>query len=91
MRFRRAGLRHRVRQFAASAALSPAGLICGGAFGWLRRAVLVIVNFSYRGDGELDRADLARLGGTAGFRVLRNGSRAFALWNGLAFHLVRAR
>lgn len=52
---------------------------------------LVIANFSYRGDVERDRADLARLGGGAGFRVLRNGSRAFALWDGLAFHLARAR
>lgn len=50
---------------------------------------LVIANFSYRGDAERDRRDAARLGGRAGFRVVRAGTRAFTSWDGLAFHLVK--
>jgi len=46
---------------------------------------LVILNFSYRGDLEADRADVARLAADAGFSVLRNGARPFRLWDGLAF------
>lgn len=48
---------------------------------------LLIANFSYRGDAARDRADVGRLADGAGFRVLRNGTRPFALWDGVAFHL----
>ena len=51
------------------------------------RAELLIANFSYRGDAARDRADVARLADGTGFRVLRDGTRPFALWDGVAFHL----
>ena len=50
---------------------------------------LLVFNFSYRGDADLDRADVARLAAASGFRVRRAGTREFALWDGLAFHLAR--
>jgi SAM-dependent methyltransferase len=48
---------------------------------------LLILNFSYRGDIEQDRADVARLASDAGLELLRNGERAFSFWDGSAFHL----
>ena len=51
---------------------------------------LLILNFSYRADPEQDRADIHRLSGAFGFDVLRDGIATFALWDGLAFHLVKA-
>jgi ubiquinone/menaquinone biosynthesis C-methylase UbiE len=53
------------------------------------RGGFLILNFSYRGDPEQDRADIRRLSETFGFEVRRDGVPAFALWDGLAFHLVR--
>jgi len=50
---------------------------------------LVILNLSYRGDPDLDRADLARLAVRSRFVSLCDGARAFTLWDGLAFHLRR--
>jgi SAM-dependent methyltransferase len=49
---------------------------------------LVILNFSYRGDGAADRSDVERLARANGFRVQRAGSRDFTLWDGLTFLLV---
>jgi SAM-dependent methyltransferase len=49
---------------------------------------LLIFNFSYRGDADLDRADAARLAAAYGFRLQRAGTREFALWDGLAFQLA---
>ena len=51
---------------------------------------LLVLNFSYRGDAELDRADVVRLAANAGLRVLRDGTREFALWDALAFQLAKA-
>ena len=51
---------------------------------------LLILNFSYRGDGEADRAEIARLARESQFDVRRNGTREFALWDGLAFLLRRS-
>lgn len=51
---------------------------------------LLILNFSYRGDPAQDRADLRRLAGASGLEVAREGARAFSLWDGLAYHLVKA-
>jgi SAM-dependent methyltransferase len=48
---------------------------------------LVVLNFSYRGDAAQDRADLSRLANACGFAVVRDGTREFTLWDGLAFHL----
>jgi ubiquinone/menaquinone biosynthesis C-methylase UbiE len=53
----------------------------GGAF--------VILNFSYRGDLAADRRDVARLAEANTLAVRLSGVRAFALWDGAAFLLVR--
>jgi SAM-dependent methyltransferase len=47
----------------------------------------VILNLSYRGDLDLDRQDVRRLGEAAGLRVLRNGTTDLRLWDGATFHL----
>jgi SAM-dependent methyltransferase len=52
---------------------------------------LLILNYSYRGDEEADRRELADLAAEVGFRLLRAGTRPFALWDGLAFHLAKGR
>lgn len=54
-----------------------------------RDGQLLVLNFSYRGDTELDRADVARLAAKAGLRVLRDGTREFALWDALTFQLAK--
>lgn len=50
---------------------------------------LVVMNFSYRGDIDRDRADVARLADEAGFDLVRHGTREFALWDGTAFQLAK--
>jgi SAM-dependent methyltransferase len=50
---------------------------------------LLILNYSYRGDEAADRRELADLAAATGFRLRQAGTRPFALWDGLAFHLVR--
>lgn len=50
---------------------------------------LLILNFSYRGDPEQDRADIRRLSQAFGFVARLEGVPAFALWDGLAFHLAK--
>lgn len=50
---------------------------------------LLILNHSYRGDEAADRRELAELAAGIGFHLRRAGTRPFALWDGLAFHLVR--
>ena len=54
-----------------------------------RGGSLVILNFSYRGDAA-DRHDMPGLAAAQGFALLRNGTREFVLWDGLAFELRRA-
>jgi ubiquinone/menaquinone biosynthesis C-methylase UbiE len=54
------------------------------------RGDFLVLNFSYRGDPEQDRAGVRRLGERFSFEVVRDGVRAFALWDGLAFHLARS-
>jgi SAM-dependent methyltransferase len=56
-------------------------LRAGGAF--------AILNFSYRGDLAADRRDVARLAAASGLAVRFCGVRAFTLWDGAAFLLVR--
>jgi ubiquinone/menaquinone biosynthesis C-methylase UbiE len=51
---------------------------------------LLILNYSYRGNPELDRRDISRMASTVGFRIIRNGTRDFSLWDGLAFLLLKA-
>ena len=51
----------------------------------------LILNFSYRGNPDADRTDVARLASKTGFSVLSDGTRDFTLWDGLTFHLARTR
>lgn len=48
---------------------------------------LLVINYSYRGSVEADRGDIARLADDAGFRIDRNGTRDFTLWDGVTFLL----
>jgi SAM-dependent methyltransferase len=50
---------------------------------------LAIFNYSYRGDLDADRADIARLAAAHGFIVEGNGTRDFSLWDGATFLLRR--
>ena len=50
---------------------------------------LVVLNYSYRGDLDRDRADLAELAVRHGYVVERNGTRDFSLWDGVSFVLRR--
>lgn len=49
----------------------------------------VILNYSYRGDEEADRADITRLARSYGFDVEVSGAHPFAIWDGSAYHLRR--
>ena len=51
----------------------------------------LILNFSYRGDLDADRADILRLAARAGFLVLRDGTRDLSLWDAVTFHLAKTR
>lgn len=48
---------------------------------------MVILNYSYRGDLDLDRSDLAAEANAAGLCLERNGTREFRLWDGVTFVL----
>lgn len=52
---------------------------------------LLILNFSYRGYPEQDRADLRRLAAQTGLAVVREGIQPFALWDGAAFEMRKAQ
>ena len=52
------------------------------------RGSLVILNYSYRGDLDEDRRDVAGAAESR-FEIVRNGVRPFQHWDGAAFHLVR--
>jgi SAM-dependent methyltransferase len=54
-----------------------------------RGGSLLILNYSYRGDPAMDRRDMRELASRFGLKLLRNGTREFGLWDGLAFHLER--
>lgn len=47
----------------------------------------VIFNYSYRGDLDADRRDVASLARIGGFDVLVNGERRLQTWDGVLFHL----
>lgn len=51
----------------------------------------VILNYSYSGDDEADRADVNRLAKDNGFDMLIAGERPFSIWDGSAFHLRKHR
>jgi SAM-dependent methyltransferase len=46
---------------------------------------LAVLNLSYRGDPDLDRADAARWAGAHGLVLEASGTTPFALWDGAAF------
>jgi SAM-dependent methyltransferase len=48
---------------------------------------LAIFNFSYRGDLDQDRSDVARFATRFGLEVIRNGTADFQLWDGRSFVL----
>jgi predicted TPR repeat methyltransferase len=50
---------------------------------------LVVLNLSYRGDLERDRADAAAFADALGLKLLRNGSTDLDLWDGRTFHFRR--
>jgi ubiquinone/menaquinone biosynthesis C-methylase UbiE len=53
------------------------------------RGDLVVLNLSYRGDLERDRADAAAFADALGLELVRNGSADLALWDGRTFHFRR--
>jgi ubiquinone/menaquinone biosynthesis C-methylase UbiE len=52
---------------------------------------LVMLNFSYRGDSERDRADVARFASAARFEVARNGEAPLSVWDAAVFQLDKRR
>jgi SAM-dependent methyltransferase len=50
---------------------------------------LLILNFSYRGDIEADRHDMARLAAASGFAMQRAGTWDFTLWDGATYLLMK--
>jgi SAM-dependent methyltransferase len=50
---------------------------------------LVILNYSYRGDPNLDRTELGSQADGSGLTIVRNGTAEFRLWDGLAFEMSK--
>ena len=50
---------------------------------------LVILNMSYRDDPERDLAEVTTLAERAGLKLVRYGTRDFALWDGVTFQLTK--
>lgn len=51
---------------------------------------LVILNYSYGGSDEADRAAVRQLAAGHGFEVVVDGERVFELWDGAAWRLAKA-
>ncbi len=51
--------------------------------------VLLVLNYSYSGDLQLDRQDVGTAARAAGLRIVRNGTQEFASWDGAAFQMLR--
>lgn len=51
---------------------------------------LLIMNYSYRGNLDLDRADVAQHAAAAGLDLLRNGTHDTEIWDGTTFLMRRA-
>ena len=49
---------------------------------------VVIFNFSYRNDVDIDRADVARLAAANELRIVRNGTSDCRLWDGTSFVMI---
>ena len=63
--------------------------LVGAARALRRGGAFAILNLSYRGDPEADRADTARWAAAGGWTVAADGAAPFALWDGAAFLLRR--
>ena len=55
------------------------------------RGDFVILNYSYRGDDDADKRDVAHMAKAYGFDVIVSGERPFSIWDGSAFHLKKRR
>ncbi|HEY6578649.1 MAG TPA: class I SAM-dependent methyltransferase [Rhizomicrobium sp.] len=53
--------------------------------------LLLIMNYSYRGDLARDRSDIGGLARKCALKVLRNGTAGLSLWDGRAFLLRRGK
>jgi SAM-dependent methyltransferase len=47
--------------------------------------VLLVLNYSYRGDADLDRRDFRQAAAAGGLAIEREGSQDFTLWDGTTF------
>ena len=65
------------------------GRVMGLGGGVLDFLAFTILNLSYRGDMEADRADAARWAAAGGWTVAVDGAAPFTLWDGAAFLLRR--
>lgn len=59
--------------------------VAGAARALRPGGALAVLNLSYRGDPDLDRADAARWAGAHGLALQAAGAAPFALWDGVAF------
>jgi SAM-dependent methyltransferase len=59
--------------------------VAGAARALRPGGALAVLNLSYRGDPQLDRADAARWAGAHGMALEASGATPFALWDGAAF------
>jgi predicted TPR repeat methyltransferase len=67
-------------EIAARHVADAAGLLAPGG-------AMAILNYSYRGDLDADRADIARLATAHGYAIERNGTSDLSLWDGATFLL----
>jgi SAM-dependent methyltransferase len=51
---------------------------------------LLVLNYSYSGDIERDRREIAAFGRATDLQVVRDGTRDFTTWDAVTFQMVRA-
>jgi len=54
------------------------------------RGTLLVLNYSYSGNRERDRREVAAVAGAASLQVVRDGTRDFTTWDAVTFQMVRA-
>jgi ubiquinone/menaquinone biosynthesis C-methylase UbiE len=52
---------------------------------------LLILNYAYGDDAASEATEVTALANRAGFRLVRQGSNDFALWDGRTFHFLRPK
>jgi SAM-dependent methyltransferase len=52
---------------------------------------LLVLNYSYSGDLQQDRQDIAAAARITGLEIVRDGTRDFTTWDAVAFQMVRRR